>query len=70
LEAAGKREREEDRKALGALRAKNEHLLHEAKKKEQEVARLKDQLKKNNEKVAFRNSFEVYQNLIPKNAVK
>ena len=49
-EAAGKREREEDRKALAMLRAKNEHLLHELKKKEQEVARLKDQLKKNAEK--------------------
>lgn len=41
-------------------------MLHELKKREQEMARLKDQLKKN-EKVAFKNSFEVYHPL--KNSV-
>jgi hypothetical protein len=30
------------------LKTKNEHVLHEIKKREGEVARLKDQLKKNN----------------------
>jgi hypothetical protein len=43
-----KREREDDRKAVNTLRTKNEHALHEIKKKEGEVARLKEQLKKNN----------------------
>lgn len=66
----GKREREEDRKALAALRAKSEHVTHEIRKREQEIARLKDQLKKNNEKVACKNSFEVYQNLPPRAPTK
>jgi hypothetical protein len=45
---ASRREREDDRKALNMLKTKNEHVLHEIKKREGEVARLKDQLKKNN----------------------
>jgi hypothetical protein len=47
----------------GGLRAKNEHMMHELKKRDQEMARLKDQLKKN-DKVAFKNCFEVYHPLV------
>ena len=43
---AAKRERDEDKKMITMLRTKNEQILHEIKKKEQEVNRIKEQMKK------------------------
>jgi hypothetical protein len=69
-EAQAKKEREEDKRMIGMLRAKNEQILHEIKKKEQEVNRVKEQMKKSvGEKVSssvVRNSFEVFEGLSPK----
>jgi nitrogenase subunit NifH len=59
-----KRERDEDRKMISMLRNKNEQILHEIKKKEQETVRVKEQMKKNiGEKTPTKNSFEVFQNI-------
>lgn len=52
------------------LRAKNEQILHEIKKKEQEVNRIKEQMKKSvGEKsiTSAKNSFEVFETMnLPK----
>lgn len=45
-ETQAKKEREDDRKMISMLRAKNEQIMHEIKKKEQEVNRVKEQMKK------------------------
>lgn len=49
---------------IAMLRNKNEQILHEIKKKEQEINRMKEQMKKNvGEKNLAKNSFEVLQGL-------
>ena len=40
-EALTRKERDEDRKVIAGLRAKNEQALHEVKKKEAEAARVR-----------------------------
>ena len=71
-EAQARKEREEDKKMIAMLRAKNEQILHEIKKKEQEVNRVKEQMKRSvGEKPgAARNSFEIFEGLSPKKEVK
>jgi hypothetical protein len=60
-EAQMRKEREEDRKVIAGLRAKNEQALHEVKKKEAEAARVREQLKKSvGEKSSAKGSFEVF----------
>lgn len=49
---------------IAMLRNKNEQILHEIKKKEQEINRMKEQMKKNvGDKTVGKNSFEVFQGL-------
>ena len=49
---------------IAMLRNKNEQILHEIKKKEQEINRMKEQMKKNvGDKTVAKNSFEVFQGL-------
>ena len=53
---------------ISMLRAKNEQIMHEIKKKEQEVNRVKEQMKKSvGEKslVQAKNSIEVFEALSP-----
>ena len=53
---------------INMLKTKNEQILHEIKKKEQEVNRVKEQMKKSvGEKslVQAKNSFEIYEGLSP-----
>ena len=61
-EAQVRREREEDRKIIAGLRAKNEQALHEVKKKEAEVGRVREQLKKSvgEKSSSTKGSFEVF----------
>lgn len=48
---------------IAMLRAKNEQILHEIKKKENEINRIKEQLKKNTDnKTTHKNCFEIYHN--------
>lgn len=53
---------------IAMLRAKNEQILHEIKKKEQEVYRVKEQMKKSvgeKNNSAAKNSFEIFETLSP-----
>lgn len=63
IESISKKERDEDKKMISMLRTKNEQILHEIKKKEQEVNKVKEQMKKSvGEKTnsQAKNSFEIF----------
>lgn len=62
-----KKQKEQDKKMIAMLRAKNEQIIHEIKKKQQQVHRIKEQMKKSvGEKImSAKNSFEVFENLSP-----
>lgn len=63
IEQSTKKEKDEDKKMLSMLKSKNEQLMHEIKKKQQETNRIKEQIKKNvGEKSVLKNvTFEVYE---------
>ena len=48
---------------IGMLKSKNEQILHEVKKRQQEVARVKEQMKKNvgEKNIVKTANFEVYE---------
>lgn len=57
LEQATKKERDEDKKMIAMLKSKNEQIVHEIKKKQQETNRIKQQMKKNiGEKATIKNA--------------
>ena len=63
LESQSKKEKDDDKKAIMMLKGKNEQIMHEVKKREQEVNKIKEQMKKN---VGEKNgtkalNFEVYE---------
>lgn len=64
-ESQTKKEREDDRKMIAMLRQKNEQILHEIKKKEQETNRVKEQMRRSvgEKPQQARNSFEVFEEL-------
>ena len=47
LEQVTKKEKDEDKKMIAMLKSKNEQIVHEIKKKQQETNRIKQQMKKN-----------------------
>ena len=62
-EQQGRKEKDDDKKMINMLKTKNEQILHEIKKKEQEVNRVKEQMKKSVGERALiqaKNSFEIF----------
>ena len=53
IELKSKRESEEDKKLIHQLRSRNEQILHEIKKKDHEINRIKEILRKSSSEKTF-----------------